>query len=395
MRYWLALGLFLLVSACAHQAPPAPPVAATKPSFQPVSFADLPGWPTDDQAAALVPLRRSCGVLARVDQAKSVGPAALGGTASDWREACDALNDPSLTNGAAARAAIEGQFTPVQVIKPDGDQTGLFTGYYEPLLRGSRDPSPQYPVPLYKRPDDLIAVDLGEFRADYHGQHIFGRVDGQKLVPYYSRAEIDRGLLAHRNLELMWVDDPIDAFFMAIQGSGRIQLPDGRVTRVGYDASNGHRFVPIGRKLVAMGALTKDQVSMQAIRQWLLTHPDQKDAMIEQDPSYVFFTERSGDGPIGAQGLVLTAGRSLAVDPTILALGAPVWVDGDDPSAPDGHWRRLMVAQDTGGAIRGAVRGDIFFGSDTAAADTAGRTKMPGRLYILLPKAVVARWAGS
>ncbi len=238
-------------------------------------------------------------------------------------------------------------------------------------------------------------VELGLFRPAWRGERIGGRVEAGQLKPYATRAEIERGALAKRDLELFWVDDPVDAFFLHIQGSGRIRLPDGAVARIGYDGQNGRPYVPIGRILAERGALARDDVSMQTIRAWLAAQPGEAAALMDENPSYVFFRELTGEGPVGAQGVVLTAGRSLAVDRTFLPLGVPLWLDLDDPKEGNGKLRRLVVAQDTGGAIRGPVRGDLFWGFGPEAAERAGMMKDRGTYYLLLPRDVAARRAAS
>ncbi len=256
------------------------------------------------------------------------------------------------------RAFFEDWFQPWLVT--DRDQPmGLFTGYYEPLLHGSRHFGGAYTVPLYGTPDDLIEVDLGQFKPELAGQAITGRVDGAQFVPYFARAEIDAGALEGRGLELVWVDDPVAKFFLQIQGSGQIQLDDGARIRVGYGGQNGHAYHAIGRDLVAMGAMPLEEVSLQSIRDWLIAHPEQADAIMARNGSYVFFDERDdldpADGPIGAQGVPLTAGRSLAVDKRYIPLGAPVWLEATAPwPEGEGPLRRLLVAQDTRRRHQGA-----------------------------------------
>jgi membrane-bound lytic murein transglycosylase A len=246
-------------------------------------------------------------------------------------------------------------------------------------------------VPIYRRPDDLVMVELGDFRADWRGERIAGRVIDGALKPYPDRLAIERGALTGRGLELLWVADPIDAFFLEIQGSGRIALADGSTVRIGYAAQNGHPYVAIGRALVARGALAKDRVSMRTIRDWLASHPGEAGAVMDLNPSYVFFKEIPGDGPVGAQGLVLSPGRSLAVDPKFMPLGVPLWLDVDMPRELTGRLRRLVVAQDTGGAIRGPVRGDLFCGTGAAAGEVAGAMQQRGGYWLLLPKPAAER----
>ena len=231
-----------------------------------------------------------------------------------------------------------------------------------------------------------MTADLGLFRDQFKGIRIVGRVKDGSLHPYDSRAAIDDGSLSGRGWELVYVDDPVDAFFLHIQGSGRVVLDDGSVMQVGYAGTNGRRYVAIGGELAARGAIPKDEVSMQSIRAWLAPHPDQAERIMETNPSYVFFRDLQGDGPIGSEGTVLTAGRSLAIDPRFVAFGIPIWLETRDPLDPSRPLDRLLVAQDTGGAIKGPVRGDVFWGPGHEAAERAGHMKSQGRYYLLLPK---------
>lgn len=356
-------------------APPPEPIASLKV----VGYAELPGWAGDDHKAALAAFRVSCTRLVKLGADRRLGRAALAGTAGAWREPCTAAD-----TATDARDFFETHFRPVAVTRTTG--SGLFTGYYEPLLRGSLTADATYRVPLHKRPDDMITVELGDFRDDLKGKRVTGRVTGRKLVPYFSRGEIVDGALDGRDLELVWVDDPVDAFFLQIQGSGVVALPDGSRMRVGYAAQNGHRYFAIGRELIRRNVVPRERMSMQAIRAWLAANPAEGDKVMRMNPSYVFFRENKAAGAIGAQGVVLTPDRSLAVDRRIYPMGVPIWIDTRLPD--DKPLQRLMLAQDTGGAIRGPVRGDIFFGAGDAAGELAGRMKQAGDWYLLLPKTV-------
>jgi membrane-bound lytic murein transglycosylase A len=353
--------------------------------LEPASFDNLPGWREDDLSQTLPALLRSCRRRLGRPSGEALG---IAGTAGDWKAVCEAAARVAKRPDAV-RAFFESRFQPFAA-SADGDPEGLFTGYYEPLLHGSRTRSDQYQVPLYIRPQDLVTVDLGAFREELKGQRIAGRVEEGSLVPYPDRRAIESGALAGRDLELIWVDDPIDAFFLQIQGSGRVRLEDGTEVRVGYAAQNGHPYFAIGRDLIERGALTKETVSMQSIRRWLEEHPDEADDVMARNASYVFFQELKGEGPLGAEGVALTPGRSLAVDLHHWPLGVPVWLDAEAPSPrsgePDHPLRRLLVAQDTGGAIRGVIRGDVFWGYGEDAAEIAGRMKHRGRMWVLLPR---------
>ena len=312
--------------------------------------------------------------------------AVVAGQAHHWQSVCRmAAQLGRNVSTSTARKFFENWFLAYQVTDR-GNPDGLITGYFEPLLHGSLKKTPRYSVPLYKKPGDLVTVKLGEFDAALKGQQITGRLRGDMLVPYAERAEIERGVLSGKGLELIWVDDPLDAFFMQIQGSGLVRLPSGKILRVGYAGKNGQPYFAIGRDLVARGALTKENVSLQTIRTWLEANPTEARSVMNKNRSYVFFRAIKGAGPIGAQGVPLTAGHSLAVDRRYIPLGAPLWLDTTDPLVPGAPLRRLVIAQDTGGAIKGVVRGDYFWGAGNRARNGAGKMKQIGRLYILLPR---------
>ena len=367
-----ALLLLAALFACTPRPPPPPRL-----TLAPAGFADLAGWQQDDAGAALAAFARSCAALVKAPSGSTLG---VGGGIESWQAACAAL--PAGADAEAARGYFEHWFQPWQAGN-NGDSDGLFTGYYEPELKGVREKEKGFATPLMKRPPDLVMVDLGRFRPAWRGERIAGRVVNGSLSPYESRAQIERGALDRFHLPFLWVADPVDAFFLEIQGSGRIILPDGSMVRIGYDGQNGQPYVPIGRLLVERGALDKDDVSLQTIRAWIEAHPDAGKALMDENPSYVFFRELTGDGPLGSEGVVLTPGRSLAVDRRFVPLGVPVFLDAGD------GLRRLMVAQDTGGAIRGPVRGDVFWGAGAEAEARAGTMKARGRYYLLLPKGVV------
>ena len=380
------LGAVLALAACVSETeqPTAPSDDIPEISLQPASFADLPGWTADEQSAALVAFKISCERLATLPADRPMGALPVAGTVGDWMAPCRVAEGLQPGN---ARQFFETWFRPWSITDRGADE-GLFTGYYEPLLQGSLSPGGVYTTPLYAKPDDMITVDLGLFVDDLEGRQVTGQLEGGKLVPYHDRTEIDAGALAERNLEIVWVDDPVDAFFLHIQGSGRVQLENGGEMRVGYAGQNGHAYFAIGRELVARGALTKEEVSLQTIREWLLAHPDEAFDVMGMNASYIFFRELEGPGPIGSQGVPLTPERSLAVDRDFIPMGVLLWVDTTLPdNAP---YRRLMVAQDTGGAIKNPVRGDIFFGAGARAEDLAGHMRQQGRMWLLLPSAVVA-----
>lgn len=390
LRGWVALASLWLAACAAEPVPQPPVVEAPQPQLRPVRFADLAGWAADDHAAALRAFENSCRALAKREPTAALGAARWAGTVADWREVCALA---SRTEPAAARRFFEDWFVPMALV--DGAQEdGLFTGYYEPLLRAARQPTATYHVPLHGRPDDLIAVDLGAFAEDLGGRRIAGRIADGRLIPYYSRAEIEAGALEGRAPAVFWVDDPVAKFFLEIQGSGQVELASGERLRVGYAEQNGRPYRAIGRDLVEMGELSREGVSLQSIRAWLRAHPDRARALMNRNPSYVFFRETgpvvAGVGPVGAQGVPLTAGRSIAVDRRFVPLGVPLWVETTAPTpAGDVPLRRLLVAQDTGGAIRGVVRGDVFWGDGTGAEYTAGHMRSTGRWFVLLPRGVL------
>ena len=329
MRLWCVFCLAVALMA------PLPAAA------QMLEFEALEGWHEDDHAAALKTFLATCDLI----------------DTPDWRPICKLAADVPQDE-ASARSFFELFFKPVVI----GDPPALFTGYYEPELNGSAVRTPRFAWPIYRKPPELT--------------------EGQ---PWHPRAVIDGGLLAGRGLEIAWLDDPIDVYFLQIQGSGRIRMTDGRMIRVGYGGKNGQPYRSIGQELVRRGVYTLDQVSAQVIRAWVKRNPGPGQELMNHNPSYVFFRKLSDlpadKGPIGAKGRSITTLRSVAIDPVFTPLGAPVWIekDGGRPL------RRLMVAQDTGGAIKGAQRADIFYGTGTQAGEDAGTVKDGGRMVLLLP----------
>ena len=384
--------LCALVGSCATvrgPAVPAAPVSASaaavspepaRAAFRAVSYSALPGWTTDTPSAALPSFAASCtALLARPDSPEV------------WRSACAAASAVAAHDDAGARAFFEAQFTPYQVTAADGADAGRVTGYYEPLLKGSRVRNDRYRYPLYAPPDDLLTVDLGEIVPELKSERVRGRLEGKRVVPYWSRAEISAGRVKLAGRELVWVDDPVEAFFVHVQGSARIQLADRTTLRIGYADQNGHPYRSIGRALVERGELTLEQASMQGIKAWARQHPDKLPSLLDENPSYVFFREierapeHAIDGPIGALGVPLAAGRTIAVDTRFLPLGAPVFLATTYPLS-NAPLQRLVLAQDTGGAIRGALRADFFWGTGDDAGRNAGRMNQTGSMWLLWPK---------
>jgi membrane-bound lytic murein transglycosylase A len=364
-----SLGVLLLLASCAT-----PRLGVTpghELALRAVDFADLPGWSQDHLSEALPALGNSCAVFARLpDQqpvgVRTIGGQAIGGRVADWRPACAAFTRVKPGDDAGTASFLMSNFQPFAALDRNTDQ-GFFTGYYETELDGSRRPNAVYTVPLYRAPVPAVT---------------------------YTRAEIDAGALKGRGLELIWLKDPVDSFMLQIQGSGLVKLPDGKKIRIGYAGNNSQDFVPVARLMIQAGLIPKNQGSMQSVRDWLRANPVQAELWMQKNPRYIFFRELAGDsaalsGPSGAMGVTLTPTRSMAIDPGFLPLGAPVWLD---TRAPDGRpLQRLMVAQDVGSAIKGPIRGDLFWGTGEPALEFAGRMKNPGRYYVLLPKTLAAR----
>jgi len=372
---------------------PDSPSKGIEQKLMPVSYASLPGWERDNVAEALPALRKSCEKFGRMKESKLIGPKGIGGAAGDWKPICTEAYSVPDGDVEKARAFFESFFQPYLAtdVKKDKAAQGLFTGYYEAGLRGAKSEGGIYQTPLYKRPKDLVLVGLGEFKNNWRGKRLAGRLENGQLVPYATRSEIEAGKLRGKNLELVWVDDPVDAFFLHIQGSGRVLFNDGSTMRVGYDGHNGHDYTSIGRILIERDEISKEAMSMQAIRKWLAANPKKGQNLMRENGSFIFFRELKDDGPIGAQGVVLTPGRSLAVDKRFMSLGVPVWLHTfTDPVNP-APISRLVVAQDTGGAIKGVVRGDVFWGFGEDAALRAGKMKERGSFFVLLPNNSLSR----
>jgi len=377
----LLLLALLALAACTSPPPlPTRTQPATSLHLSRASFADLPDWSAGNAEAALAAFRRSCAVLTAKPESAAMGGAGYAGTVADWRSACASAD-------GNAKAFFEKTFTPYAVSGSDG----LFTGYYEPQIKGSRTRHGVFQTPVYGLPGDLVRADLGLFDPKLKGEHISGKVSGHALVPYADRARInEKGVDAP---VLFYTDDAVAFFFLQIQGSGRVVFEDGgpenrAMTRIAYAGENGQPYTAIGRTLIADGSLARETVSLQTIRAWLLANPTKARAVMETNKSYIFFEQKAlGDtalGSTGSQGVNITPLGSIAVDQRIHPLGAPFYVAADGPDPV----RAVMVAQDTGGAIRGPVRADMFFGFGDEAERRAGAMKAPGRLYVLLPNAL-------
>ncbi|HQS56735.1 MAG: transglycosylase [Gallionellales bacterium 35-53-114] len=383
---WLGLiGAGMLLAAC-QTAPvvkptvkviPQPVVATTPPLpatplFTPSTWEVLPEWSTLDLRPSWAALLQSCRVLKNKPQ---------------WQGVCASTELVDKNDSQAQRRFYEDKLAPFQIFNPDGTENGVITGYYEPLLRGSRFKSERFRYPLYAAPDDMLEIDLGDAYPQLKGQRLRGRLSGKKVVPYFKRAEIDAGTDALRGRELFWVENAVELFFLQIQGSGRIELVDGRQIKVGYADQNGHPYVSIGRKLVEMGEMKLEEASMQSIKAWGERNPTKLMTLLEMNPSYVFFRELPEHltAPLGALGVPLTNEYSIAVDPKSIPLGSPVFLATTHPNTAT-PLNRLMLAQDTGGAIRGSVRADFFWGFGEKAGAQAGRMKQQGRMWVLFPK---------
>jgi membrane-bound lytic murein transglycosylase A len=368
----------LILAACAELTkPPGCPAcpAPARPAeagYRQTSFSAIAGWPAASLAPGLRAFASGCARLA---------------AGSALRRSCEAARALPADDEAAARAFVEANFQAWALASADGSTEGMVTGYYEPVLAGSRVRSERFRQPVYGIPPDLVAVELEGVVADLKGLRLRGRMAGNRLVPYWTRAEIEAND-GFRAPVIAWVEDPVELFFLQIQGSGQIELGAGERLRLGYGDQNGHPYRSVGRILVERGELALEQASMQGIKSWAAANPRKLREALDANPSYVFFREipdSGAQGPVGTLGVPLTAGYSIAVDPRSVPLGAPVFLATTWPLSAQ-RLERLMAAQDTGGAIRGAVRADFYWGSGSEAGALAGRMRQPGRMWILWPR---------
>jgi membrane-bound lytic murein transglycosylase A len=367
-----ALLVLLLLAGC-RTAPLHPAPSAARVDYVAAGWGDLPGWNADALAQAWPALLASCRVQSR----------------PGWQAVCAAAAQLPAATDDDVRAFFMANFQPLQLIRSTAggtaQTTGLLTGYFEPQLRGARTHVPGFDTPLYSPPDDLLAVDLGSVVPELKGRRLRGRLVGKTVVPYFPRAQLatDTALQGH---EIVWLENALDGFLLEVQGSGRIQLEDGTVIRLGYADQNGQPYRSIGRYLVDQGQLSVEQAGIPGIRAWLSIHPERLREVLDANPSVVFFEELPlGDptlGPRGAQGIALTPGRSIAVDPTYVPLGTPVYL----ATSGEANLQRLVLAQDTGGAISGAPRADFFCGTGDAAATLAGTLRAQVSLWLLWPR---------
>jgi len=358
---------------------PAPRPSSLEARYEAVAWTDIPGWRDVTLAHSL--------------RAFLVGCAKLG-SAGAWQLICERAGNVSTEDEGGVRGFFEFEFTPYRVVSPEQSDQGLVTGYYEPVVQGRLRKSGDFVYPVYGVPDDLIVVDLATLFPELKTFRLRGRLEGRRLVPYYSRSEIeDRGARAGNAGSdvvapvLAWVADPVELFFLQVQGSGQVELESGERMRLGYADQNGHPYRSLGRYLIDKGELTLEQASMQSIKAWTRANPDKVQEALNANPSYVFFRQLpAGDaGPLGSLGVPLTAGYSIAVDPRYIPLGAPVFLATSYPLS-DQALERLTVAQDSGGAIRGAVRADFYWGTGETAGELAGRMRQTGRMWLLWPR---------
>lgn len=345
--------------------------------LKPAQWEDIDGLQADNLAQAWPAWMHSCSTLVN----KPV-----------WQKVCNAATQlNNQTSGKPASRAVlayyKQHFSAYKTINADGTDSGMITGYYQPLLKGSRNKSAQYPYPLYAPPSDLVTVELDSLFPELKFKRVRGRLVGNKLVPYYSRAEIESEASPVKGREFIYIDDIIDVFFLQIQGSGLVRLENGEQVHVGYADQNGHTYNSIGRLLIERGELTLAQASMQGIKNWARNNLDKVRELLNNNPSYVFFRELPAGlpGPLGALGVPILGERSVAIDPKFVPLGAPVFLSTTEPNSSK-PLKRLMMAQDTGGAIKGGVRADFFWGAGPDAGAKAGAMKQSGKIWVLLPK---------
>jgi len=373
------LVVILLAAGCAQlPAPEATPCPCPRPPkpppdarYEPAAFADLPGWAQAPHAGSVRAFAAGCSRLAN---------------ARALQAACEQARALPAGDDAAARDFFERSFSAYAIVAPEGAAEGQITGYYEPVLEGGRTRSARFSRPVYGLPEDLVVVDLAAQYPELRGMRLRGRLNGRRLEPYYSRGEIEGRNGSFAAPVIAWVADPVEFFFLQIQGSGQIQLESGERIRVGFAEQNGHPYRSLGRHLVERGEMTLDQASMQSIKAWAGANPQRLQEALNHNASYVFFRELpAAGGPIGALGVPLEAGYSIAVDARTVPLGAPVFLATTYPLSPQ-PLERLVMAQDTGGAIRGAVRADFFWGTGAEAGTLAGRMRQPGRMWLLWPR---------
>ena len=369
----ISVCITLLLNACVPKPPTvAPGTLPPISQLQAVDWQQLDGWDEADVTRSLDAFLQSCRVLRHK---------------TGWNDVCQEAAELAGAPNEVLIAFFEQRFIPHRVQNEDGTNTGTITGYYVPEMNGSRIRTERFNTPVYRVPDDLLTIDLRSLYPELEGYRLRGRLEGRRIVPYYSRFELDQNHEALKGNELLWVDDPVELFFLHIQGSGSIRFDNGQNVMINYGDQNGHPYRSIGKLLIDRGEMTRDQMSMQNIRAWARKNPDQTRTLLGENPSYIFFRELPEEMtmPPGSLGVPLTPEVSLAIDPRTIPLGAPVFLATTWPYTPR-PLNRLMVAQDTGGAIKGAVRADFFWGLGHEAGALAGRMKQDGKLWVLLPR---------
>ncbi|MGH6714191.1 MAG: murein transglycosylase A [Bradyrhizobium sp.] len=366
------------------------PLQISGAQYSPVAWSDIAGWSDDDHLAAYKTFRDSCKPIA----AQTKPPSDSKALGTSLRDPCRIARGLELSDRAKAKAFFEEQFFPLRISRL-GEPEGFVTGYYEPIVDGSRTENEVYKVPVYRRPSNLFVRGATQNSAGLpNGGKVFRKIGRRKLVPYYDRAEIEDGAIEGRGLEICWLKDQTDLLFSQIQGSARVSLDDGSTVRINYDAHNGYPYTPVGRILIERNIIPRDQMSMQKIREWMTANPDGANELRRQNRSYVFFREvqlSDKDEPVGAQGVSLTPGRSIAVDKALHVYGTPFFIEGELPIETEiskTPFRRLMIAQDTGSAIVGPARADLYLGAGVEAGKTAGRFRHNMRFVMLLPRSL-------
>jgi membrane-bound lytic murein transglycosylase A len=371
---------------------PPPPPAHDQLKLTKVKYKDLPGWEADKHAEAVPSFLNSCAKLAALKDEDPVGHDGHGGRAKQWRSACAKAAKLKAGDDKAAREFFESEFVPWQAAGKKGP-VGKLTGYFVQELHASRTKKGKYQIPILARPKDLVMIDLSKFINDAHGRRVWGRVDDKgAIVPFYTRAEIRAGALAAQKLEIMYADNPVDVLFAHIEGSAKAVMDDGSTVWLEFAGKNGRAYKGVGALLKSRGQLTAPgAATMPGIRKWFVDNPGKFDDVVDDNASYVFFKESAAPGAIGSQDVVLTTRRSMAIDRAFIAHSTPIWVEAKapNPGKPGSTlWHSLLIAQDTGGGILGAVRGDIYWGDDATAEDLGGRMGGEGKYWLLLPKGV-------
>lgn len=377
---FITLSLLLYFNFLKHEPP--------RLTLYKTSFYHLKQWTKDNHHAALIAFKNSCSEILRRPPEAPFNAIPESGKVSDWQKICLAAEKVDSTNPASAQHFFERWFDPYEVLDRTTAQ-GFFTGYYLPLLQASLTPTNDFRFPIFGIPNDLIKVNIDLFRPDIVGKPLIGYLLQNRLIPYYDRAAISSGILTDKAPILAWGNDEIDIFFAQIQGSAVLSLPDQRKIVIGYAGDNGRPYLAIGRVLLQRKELDKKNISMQSIRAWLQTHPRERDQVLNANPSYVFFQYLKDKNPLGSEHVPLTPMRSLAVDPQYIPLGIPVWLDTAIPdfiSKKSIPFQHLLMAQDTGGAIKGVIRGDIYCGEGNEAAYVAGNMQNKGKYWLLFPK---------